>query len=589
MSRKKELSHVSIGHNGDRASLGGIGATAPEIRPQALGDWVYNGIMLILTVLQGPDKGKRFELPDNEPQIIGRSSEALPLTDMTISRRHAELTPDEGKWFINDQKSANGTFVNGTPVERPTLLRSGDQIRTGSTLFLYGRESGKGEQSEHPVRVLRPDAMDAAVEKTMVSNDDSVIMAVPEPSAQAAEQLSVIYKTMQLVGSNFDRKMLLQRVMDLVFEHFEADRGFILLRNETTGRMDPVVVRYRKKPRNSDEKRIMVSRTIIQHVLSKSEGVLSSNAMTDKRFAPADSVQAYGIRSAMCVPMKSHERTFGIVHLDSQIANYTYTEDQLRLLTAIGAQAGLALSNAELYQSGLQNARLAAVGETVANLSHSVKNILQGMRGGAEVVELGIRRKDMSILENGWDILSRNLDRIYELTMNMLAYSKQRKPEFQMVSVASLFRELAELMQPLCDRRGVALITEVEPDTPPIPADPSGLHQALVNLLNNALDAVEPDTGAITLRCDFDPVKHHVDIVVSDNGSGISADGLERIFQPFYSTKGQRGTGLGLAVTRKIVDEHGGRVEVESKPGRGTTFHIALSTEHAGDPSATTA
>jgi len=545
--------------------------------------------MLILTVLQGPDKGKRFELPDNEPQIIGRSSEALPLSDMTISRRHAELTPDDGKWYINDQKSANGTYVNGVRLTEPTLLRSGDQIRTGSTLFLYGRETSAADRGDQAVRFMRPEAMDTAVEKTALSNDDSVIMAVPEPSAQAVEQLSVIYKTMQLIGTNFDRKVLLERVMDLVFEHFEADRGFILLRNEATNRMDPVVVRYRKKPRNQDEKRIMVSRTIVQHVLSKAEGVLSSNAMTDKRFAPADSVQAYGIRSAMCVPMKFHEQTYGIVHLDSQVANYTYTEDQLRLLTAIGAQAGLALSNAELYQQGLQNARLAAVGETVANLSHSIKNILQGMRGGAEVVELGLRRKDYNILDNGWDILSRNLDRIYELTMNMLAYSKQRKPEFQMVNLPSLFREISELIQPLCDRRNVALIMEVEPDLPPIPADPSGLHQALVNLLNNAVDAVEPDTGAITLRCEFDEVKSEARIVVSDNGSGIDEEGLDKIFQPFYSTKGQRGTGLGLAVTRKIIEEHGGRIEVQSTRGQGTTFNIALSTDEAGDPSATAA
>jgi len=545
--------------------------------------------MLILTVLQGPDKGKRFELPDNEPQIIGRSSEALPLTDMTISRRHAELTPDDGKWYINDQKSANGTYVNGVRVEQPTLLRSGDQIRTGSTLFLYGRESSPRDRGDQPVRMLRPEAMDTAVEKTTASNDDSVIMAVPEPSAQAVEQLSMVYKAMQLVGTNFDRKVLLERVMDLVFEHFEADRGFILLKNDATNRMDPVVVRYRKKPRNQDEKRIMVSRTIVQHVVSKGEGVLSSNAMTDKRFAPADSVQAYGIRSAMCVPMKFHERTFGIIHLDSQVANYTYTEDQLRLLTAIGAQAGLALSNAELYQQGMHNARLAAVGETVANLSHSIKNILQGMRGGAEVVELGLRRKDYNILDNGWDILSRNLDRIYELTMNMLAYSKQRKPEFQMVNLPSLFREIAELIQPQCDRRNVALIMEVEPDLPPIPADSSGLHQALVNLLNNAVDAVEPDTGAITLRCEFEPTRNEARIVVSDNGAGIDEDGLAKIFQPFYSTKGQRGTGLGLAVTRKIIEEHGGRIEVQSTRGQGTTFNIALSTDEAGDPSATAA
>jgi signal transduction histidine kinase len=416
-------------------------------------------------------------------------------------------------------------------------------------------------------------------------------MAVPEPAAEAAHQLSVIYQLMQLVGSNFDRRVLLERVMELIFEHFAVDRGFILLQANAEATPEPVVVKYRLKPRNPDEKHIMVSRTIVQHVLSNAEGVLSSNAMTDRRFSAGESVQAYGIRSAICVPIKFGNRIFGVIHIDSQVANYTYTEDQLRLMTAIGAQAGLALYNAELYRRGMQNARLAAVGETVANLSHSIRNILQGMRGGAEVVELGLRRSDMNVMRNGWDILSRNLDRIYELAMNMLAYSKQRKPEFEMISLPSLLQEIVELIQPQCDKREVALITEFDADMPPIPADPSGIHQAIMNLLNNALDAVEPGgQGVITLRCEYEAVRQEAVVVVSDNGKGIERENLRRIFQPFYSTKGQRGTGLGLAVARKIIDEHHGRIRVASDPGEGTTFTIILTADASvADPSETAA
>ncbi len=544
--------------------------------------------MLILNILQGPDRGRRFELPDTEPQIIGRSSEALPLNDMTISRRHAELTPDDGHWYINDQKSANGTFVNGVRISKPTLLRSGDQIRVGSTLLVFGRMGGR-RSTDHPVRVMRSDEMDSAVERTVPSNEDSVIMAVPDPTADAARQLTVLYQLMQLVGSNFDRTVLLDRVMDLVFDNFEADRGFILLMDDEEERPDPAVVRYRRKPRDEEDRRIMASRTIVQHVIHESEGVLSSNAMSDKRFSSGDSVQAYGIRSVICVPIKFHDKIYGVLHIDSQIANYTFTEDQLHLMTAIGALTGMALSNAELYQQGLMNVRLAAVGETVASLSHSIKNILQGMRGGAEVVEMGFSREDMNLLTNGWAVLSRNLDRIYELTMNMLAYSKQRKPEMEMVQLKTLLSDMEDLIQPQCDRRDIALITECEGDMPPIPADPGGLHQAIVNLLNNAMDAVDPGQGVVTLRCEYDPIRHIARIIVSDNGTGIDAETRRQIFQPFYSTKGQRGTGLGLAVTRKVIEEHGGRIAVESEPGEGTTFTIQLPTETRRDPSATSA
>ncbi len=531
--------------------------------------------MLILTVFQGPDKGRRFELPDNEPQVIGRSSEALPLTDQSISRRHAELTPDNGRWLINDQESSNGTFVNGQRVTRRRLLHPGDQIRTGQTLMLFGQEAAAARQ--HGVRVARSGEMDVAVTSTVASNEDSMILAVPEPSEAAAVQLKVIYELTQLIGSTLEQQELLERVMDLIFEYFQADRGFVLLMGENREKPDPAVVRHRVKPKRKQESQITVSKTIVQHVVSKGEGVLSANAMTDKRFSSGDSVQNYAIRSAMCVPIKFKDRLFGVIHVDSQIANFTYTEDQLRLLTAIGMQTGLALANATLYAERLQRERLAAVGQTVASLSHSIKNILQGMRGGADVVDLGLKKDNMKVVRSGWEIVSRNLERIYGLTMNMLAYSKQRMPEMELTNLSKLLEEVVALVQQQYDNREVALIVDFDQDMPPIPVDPAGVHQAVLNLLHNALDAVPMKIGAVSMRSEYDAEGQRARIHVIDNGPGIDPENRRRLFEPFYSTKGQRGTGLGLVVTKKIVEEHGGTIDVHSVPSQGTTITLNFS------------
>jgi signal transduction histidine kinase len=405
-------------------------------------------------------------------------------------------------------------------------------------------------------------------------------MAVAEPTEAAIVQLKVIYELTQLIGSVVERDSLLESVMDLIFDYFEADRGFILLLEDPEQRPDPVVVRHRTEQGKHGEVAhsgaIAVSRTIVQHVLKKGEGVLSSNAMTDKRFSGGDSVQGYGIRSAMCVPIKYKDRVFGVIHVDSQIANYTFTEDQLRLLTAIGVHTGLALANAELYADRLNQERLAAVGQTVASLSHSIKNILQGMRGGADVVELGFKKNSMKVVQGGWQIVSRNLERIYELTMNMLAYSKQRKPELEMTNVQSLLEEIVALVQMQFDGKNVALITDFAVDMPPAPIDANGIHQAMLNLLNNALDAVQPETGAVTLSCEYDDKSQRVLIRVSDNGVGMEDERLNRLFLPFNSTKGLKGTGLGLVVTKKIIEEHGGTIGVESIPNKGTSFTISL-------------
>jgi len=537
--------------------------------------------LLILTVIRGPDQGRRFELPDDEPQCIGRSAESLPLTDLSISRRHAELTPDDGRWYIRDLESANGTFVNGKLVDGSVMLQPGDQIRTGQTLVMFGRDP-RPKRRSHGVKIADRDEIEYHVEKISSNPDDSMVLAVPEPSEEAMKNLQVIYELTQLTGSIVDRNELLERVMDVIFEHFQADRGFVLIQESPESRPEPVVVRHRVKPKHKEEEQITVSRTIVQHVMRKREGVLASNAMTDKRFATGDSVHRLGIRSVLCAPIRFKDTLFGVIHLDSKVANYTYTEDQLNLLTAIGVQTGLALANAAQYHRRVQDERLAAIGETVASLSHSIKNIIQGLRGGADVIDLGLKKQNMGTVHEGWKITQRNLERIYNLTMNMLQFSKQRKPELEMTNPASLINEVVQLVQPRFDAKQVALITEIEDSMPPAPIDTGGLHQALLNLLYNALEAVEPQTGAVSLTVQYNAEQETVEIRVGDNGIGMDIDQRMHMFEPFRSTKGQRGTGLGLVVTKKVVDEHQGTITCESQIGQGAMFIVNLPTHVEG-------
>ncbi|MEM1210241.1 MAG: ATP-binding protein [Planctomycetota bacterium] len=542
--------------------------------------------MLVLQILQGPDKGRRFDLPDHEPQQIGRSSESLPLTDPTISRRHAELTPDDGHWVLRDLESSNGTFVNGVRLSSPRTLQPGDQVRVGATLILFG-EHAKPRPGQREIRVAQRGEMDISVEHTVASNDESLIMASPaEPGDAATFQLDVIYDLISLIGSVTDQAELLDKVMDVIFDHFKADRGFILLQERDEDGAEPQVVRHREDVPAPNLKRdaITVSRTIVNYVVRRGVGILSANAMSDSRFAAGDSVHNYGIRSAMCVPIRYKGKTYGVIYLDSQVANYTYTEDQLALLTAIGVQTGLALANNRLLAERLESERLAAVGQTVASLSHSIKNILQGMRGGADVVELGMRKNNLKVLQNGWEIVQRNQERIYQLAMNMLAFSKQRKPEIQMTNLGELLGEIAELMQKPFDDRQAMLLADVASDVPPVPVDPNGVHQAVLNLVANALDAVQPETGVVSMRCEYDPQACVVRIRVADNGVGMSGEQTRRLFVPFQSSKGLKGTGLGLVVTKKIVDEHGGTIGVQSTPSEGTTFLIELPTDRAEVP-----
>jgi two-component system, NtrC family, sensor kinase len=555
----------------------------------------YPYVVLTLLVLQGPDKGRRFELPD-APALVGRDSRQLPLTDNTVSRRHCELVPVEGDWILKDLGSSNGSYVNGQRILNTHSLKLGDQIRVGKTLLVFGAQPGVSRTSSGNVSLTGED-MDASIMHTVPSNDDSMVLAVPEPAAAAMSNLKILYQLGAALGSSFDVEQVLEVVMDLVFEHVKADRGIILLVDEKKNVL-PKVARTREDPRDKSEgknghEKIHASRTIINHVINSGEGVLSSNAMADKLFSKSKSVHDLGIRSALCVPIKSRrldplggDETIGVIYIDSSVKNYTYSTDQLRLLTAIGLQAGMAIQNAKLYAQGLQAERLAAIGETTAALSHSIKNILQALRGGADVVEMGLRSSNLTQAQKGWRIVDRNLEKIYNLTMNLLAYSKPREPRLEMVNPKQLINECLELIATGANEKGAMAVADVDQDHPPIALDPDGMHQVIMNLLNNALDAVEPQQGLIRVVCRYDADNRRTILEVIDNGAGIEPTMMNHMFELFHSTKGNRGTGLGLAVTKKIVDEHEGTIAIKSPPGEGTTFTITLPHRHA-DPSTT--
>src|SRR3954449_7917275 len=239
--------------------------------------------------MQGPDKGRRFELPD-APALIGRESRQLPLTDNTVSRRHAELFPRGGDWIIKDLGSSNGSYVNGMRVENTNILKLGDQIRVGKSILVFGAHTGVSRTSYANVALSGEEAgMESSIMHTVQSNDDSMVLAVPEPAAAAVTNLKLLYQLGASLGSSFDVDNVLEVVMDLVFEHVKADHGMILLIDEKNNELIPKIVRTRDEADAKDAKekadaaskedtaagltvtdvaKIHASRTIVNHVIS---------------------------------------------------------------------------------------------------------------------------------------------------------------------------------------------------------------------------------------------------------------------------------------------------------------------------------
>ena len=228
----------------------------------------------------------------------------------------------------------------------------------------------------------------------------------------------------------------------------------------------------------------------------------------------------------------------------------------------------------------LEAERLAAVGQTVADLAHAIKNIAGGLKGGIFVLEKGMELDNRKYLSEGWEMVKGNVEKITTMALDLLNYSKEREPDYAWCDPAEPLRDVYNLMLSRARECGVTLKLEVAEDIPEAWFDREGIHRCLLNLLSNAIDACldaqcEGKPGEVLLRC-RKAKGGAVEYQVIDNGCGMDAEVREKIFQRFFSTKGSKGTGLGLMITRKIIDEHGGGIEVESAQGKGTTFTIRL-------------
>jgi PAS domain S-box-containing protein len=228
----------------------------------------------------------------------------------------------------------------------------------------------------------------------------------------------------------------------------------------------------------------------------------------------------------------------------------------------------------------LHSERLAAVGQTVAGMAHCIKNILHGFKGGSFLMNVGISRHDDEKVKSGWRMVQRNITRTSDLVMDLLSYSKEREPDLEACDPNAIVSDVCETMAETAEENHVALNTELAADIGEVLIDPRALQRCLLNLVSNAIDAcLFDDAGgkrhAVVVRTRLTG-SGWIRIDIQDNGLGMSDEVRRKLFSSFFSTKGAQGTGLGLLVTGKLVEEQGGRIAVVSEPGVGTTFTVHL-------------
>lgn len=521
-----------------------------------------------LVVTQGVDEGQQFEITPG-PICIGRSAEcAIRLLDANLASLHAEISQFRyGPEFeIVDISNGLGVVINGRLVQRAEL-KAGDQIQIGNTILSF--------VSDGAHTIIGPSLAHAPVVTRQGDDLPSRIIHTLSGDAQSTG-LSVLFDTIHATTQIFDTDELAARVLELLFRTVSADRGCILLRDHPDAPLVPRAVRFRDG--SSSRESIALSQTIVDHVLRRQQGVLVTDAGQDTRFRAGASIVRLGIREAICVPMSGRHETLGVLYFDSLRSDGTghMTKSELSLAIAVARHAAIAVEDTRHFLAKVQSERLAAIGQAMAAMSHHVKNILQGMQSGHDVIKVGIAEKDFGLLANGWTLLEKNHQRIQDLVLDMLSYSKVRAPVLRPCSLGQITCDAVALFEGNAKACGAQVHLDFKP-MPDTLADPESIHRVVLNLVGNAIDATRDEPHpAIDVRVYSDPNESFDCIAVHDNGPGIDPVQLPKLFQPFESTKGTRGTGLGLAISHKVAREHGGDLLVRNEPGRGCVFILRI-------------
>ncbi len=546
----------------------------------------------LIKVIGGSMKGTEFNA--KKPEIsFGRGQEAdVQIHDQLISRVHCRLSWEGGNWYVEDLNSTNGTWMMGRKLTKKSILPLRTSVRLGNSIFelfnMFTRDDTQSVSMPLVTYRIQPETLAPANPSITTGHQKEMLRLVEEEN----KRLSLIYKFQNQISSIFKENELYPRITKAVMGAIKSDEAFLLVYDVDNGRFVPVA--GRKADNDLEEiDANAINRNIIDFVQENHEAVLSTGNRIGDPFKAASQGMGAATMSIMCVPMFGKQQLNGMIYVTLTSAERQYTENDLRIMTVLGHIAGMALENVRLIEFNLKNERLVATGTTAASLSHCIKNIIAGLDGSLNLLKMGIDENDINLANEALGILSKNHRRLGNLALDLLNLTTDQKLNLKLVDISDLINELTETMAVQFKQQNITISATLDPAGIPLCAevDEKGVHRVILNLLTNAEQAVleriekhgaEPP-GHISISAQFNEGKDHILVSVADNGVGIEPEKAATLFDMFKTTKGMGGSGLGLAVSKKIVEAHGGTIYATGQVGKGCTmtFSIPVGMEEA--------
>jgi len=523
-----------------------------------------------IRVIAGLVKGKVISVPGGD-FTLGRAAEAdVHIKDKLISRKHCRLTFEDGKWYIEDLGSTNGTWIIGQKVDRKVLLPYRTSARIGKTIFEIV-VPGHGTNGT-PLQTARIVHQIPLEEYNVLRGPGESSEIVPEC---LNNRMAAIFTFQNMISFILEPQELYNKIVDSVRQIVPATSVYLLIFDLEKGEF---ITAAGWQDESVSVETDEIDKNIVSYTKENYNSLLV-NGVADKSAG----------RAIMCVPLLTREQSNGMLYVSLNEGEKEYTVEDLWFLTVIGHSAGMAIQHRHMLEFNFRNERLVATGTTAAEISHYIKNILAAMDGSFNLLQMGFDNRDWDLSSEAFGIFTRNHQRLSNTVLNLLNLSSEQKINCQIIDISKTIREVVDLMRPTLKDDGIEL--DVDDNSLNLPlyveADAVGIHRVLLNLFNNAEHAVmqkknrieQKDVGCIKLRSAFTPQKDQVCIYVEDNGVGLSPEQSQKLFSLFITSKGSAGTGLGLAVSKRIIEAHGGRIQAEGEVGVGckVSFFIPVA------------
>lgn len=452
-------------------------------------------------------------------------------------------------------------LIDGRPRSARALAVSDCRVAA-----LYQKDFNRILQNDHhfTLNLLR------MLSLRLRTSDQMVILHSERHVAQLQNQIEKMHRLIEAsktVNSSLDTDKLLSVILKTATATVHSDRGTLYLIDEMKGELWSKV----QQGATLVEIRLPIGKGIAGYVAATGETINIPEAYSDPRFNPeVDKRTGYRTKTILCMPMRNRDnKVIGVFQLLNKIQG-AFTRDDEEYIDALSVHASIAIENAQLAQEMVSNERLSAVGKMASTIIHDIKNPMGTLRVYAQVMKKKAGDDEVGKLA---DEMIRQVDRFVNMTQEILDFSRGvSSMNIQETDFGEVMDMVLIFIEKDMNKRNVKIVRNTR-FAGKILIDQDKMMRVFYNIAGNAADAM-PNGGTLTVATDRKDDKLVIEF--TDTGTGMPPEIKAKIFEPFVTYGKKHGTGLGMAIVKKIIDDHKGNIEIESEMGKGTTIRLLL-------------